>query len=190
MIAVDPVHRSQRTFRALLAALAHPGRVRRLDESVDAPNELPGALAAAALALLDRDVAVWVAPSASARVGAWLTAATGCRLIAAPAEADFAVILDPVDALPLDRWNAGSPVDPEQSATLLVRVEALAGGTRVRLAGPGIERSVPVALQGLPEPFWREWAANTACYPQGVDCFFFEATSVMGLPRTAAEQPA
>jgi alpha-D-ribose 1-methylphosphonate 5-triphosphate synthase subunit PhnH len=190
MIAADPVQRSQRTFRALLAAVAHPGRVTPLAEPVDAPDELHPALAAAALALLDRDVAVWVAPHAPARVGAWLTAATGCRRTAAPAEADFAVILDPIDALPLVRWNAGTPVDPEQSATLLVRVDSIIGGTCARLAGPGIEGSMTVAPLGLPEPFWREWAANTARYPLGIDCFFFDAGRVIGLPRTSAEQPA
>jgi len=186
----DPVHVAQRTFRALLSALAHPGRVTTLDEVFDAPAELGCALAAGAFALFDREVAVWLPPPARAGVGAWLAARTACRLVAAPAEADFAVLLDAQQALPLDRWNAGTPEDPERSASLLVRVDALSGGPPISLAGPGIENAVTIEPYGIPPRFWREWAANTASYPLGVDCFFFDACYVMGLPRTAKERPA
>jgi alpha-D-ribose 1-methylphosphonate 5-triphosphate synthase subunit PhnH len=186
----DPVHSAQRTFRALLSALAHPGRVTPIDEFVEAPPELGCALAAGAFTLFDRDVAVWIAPHAAADAGAWLTAETGCRLVSSPAEADFAVLLDAQDALPLERWNGGTPEEPERSASLLLRVEALSGGPQVSLAGPGIETAATVEPCGIPARFWLEWAANAASYPLGVDCFFFAARSVMGLPRTVKERPA
>ena len=187
MIADDPVHVTQRTFRALLAALAHPGRIVPIDEIVDSPAGVGAALAAAALTLLDRDVRVWLAPHAAETIGAWLTALTRCRLTASPADADFVLILEPRDALPLEQWNAGTLLDPEGSATLLVALEALSGGFTTQLTGPGIERSVSVAPRGLPHRFWLQWAANAERYPRGVDCLLFDARSVMGLPRTAVE---
>jgi alpha-D-ribose 1-methylphosphonate 5-triphosphate synthase subunit PhnH len=189
VIARDPVHVAQRTFRALLSALAHPGRVVPIDEFSDAPPELGGALAAAAFALFDRDVAVWIAPRTAPAVRAWC-AQTGCRFVASPVEADFAVLLDVGDALPLERWNSGTSEDPERSASLLLGVDALSGGMRVELAGPGIENGIPIDPRGPTPRFWREWAANTARYPLGIDCFFFDARNVMGLPRTAGERPA
>lgn len=191
MIADDSVHVAQRTFRALLWALAHPGRVTALDECfVEAPAEMGPALAAGASALFDREVAVWTAPHGAAGVRAWLAAKTGCRLVSAPAEADFAVLLDARDALPLDRWNAGTPEDPERSASLLVRVHALSGGPPILLSGPGIENAVTIEPDGLSSRFWSEWAGIVAGYPLGIDCFFFDARGVMGLPRTALERPA
>jgi alpha-D-ribose 1-methylphosphonate 5-triphosphate synthase subunit PhnH len=185
VIAGDPVHVTQRTFRALLAALAHPGRIVHIDGTVDAPAGVSAALAAAAFALLDRDVRVWLAPHAAEEISAWLVALTRCRLTSSPADADFALILDACDALPLERWNPGTLLDPEHSVTLLVALEALAGGFTTHLTGPGIERSISVAPCGLPHRFWPQWAANAERYPRGVDCFFFDARSVMGLPRTA-----
>lgn len=187
MIAGDPVHLTQRTFRALLAALAHPGRIVPIDETVDAPAGVGAALAAAALTLLDRDVGVWLAPHAAETIGAWLVALTRCRVTCSPADADFALILEPRDALPLEQWNPGTLLDPEGSVTLLVALEALSGGFATQLTGPGIERSVSIAPRGLPHRFWPQWAANAERYPRGVDCFFFDARGVMGLPRTAVK---
>jgi alpha-D-ribose 1-methylphosphonate 5-triphosphate synthase subunit PhnH len=183
-------HRAQRTFRALLAALSYPGRVTVVDEPVDAPRALGCALSAGMLTLFDRETAVWVARSERSRIGTWLIAKTGCRLVTDPAQAEFALILDPQDALPLDRWNPGSPEDPEESATLLMRVEDCTGGAPVTLAGPGIEHEVTVAPRTLPPGFWPEWSINAARYPMGIDCFFFDDRGLVGLPRTARQLPA
>lgn len=190
MNVADLEHCAQRTFRALLGALSHPGRLSAVTEPIDAPAGLGCALAAGALALFDREVVVWIASSERSGIGAWLVAKTGCRLVSEPAQAQFALILDPQDALPLDRWNPGTPEDPEESATLFVRVDDCTGGAPVTLAGPGIEYTVTVAPRALPAAFWPDWAANTARYPMGVDCFFFDDRGVVGLPRTARRLPA
>lgn len=186
MIAFDdPVHAAQRTFRTLLAALAYPGRLAAIDDAMrTAPHRMSPALAAAALALFDDEVAVWLPQAAHAETAAWLRAHTGCRFATDPAEAEFAVILDPVDALPLTRWNPGTPEDPETSTTLLVQVESLDGGETASLRGPGIATEIGFAPRALGAAFWEGWAQNAARYPLGVDCFVFDAARVGGLPRT------
>ena len=52
---VDPVHDSQRIFRALLEAMAHPGRSVALGQGIEGPLPLDPATAAAALTLTDYD---------------------------------------------------------------------------------------------------------------------------------------
>ncbi len=183
-MSADHVHTTQRIFRSVLAAVSHPGRLMLIDEPVDAPRDLGSALAAAALALFDREVTIWIAAPERSRAASWLVARTGCRLAQDPAQAQFALILAPEDALPLARWHPGTAEDPEQSATLMVRVDDCAEGPGVTLAGPGIEHSVTARLRGITPRFWCDWSANTSLYPMGIDCLFFDDRHVVGLPRT------
>jgi alpha-D-ribose 1-methylphosphonate 5-triphosphate synthase subunit PhnH len=183
MIAhVDTVHTAQRTFRALLHALAHPGRVTPIEDLPEAPAPLSRAVGAAARALLDRDVSMWIDTDDGA--AEWLKAMTGTRITTDPAHAHFAVITDARNIAGLARWNAGTAEDPEASATLLVQVESLTGGLPVTLTGPGIEGAIVFAPLGIAPAFWIEWAVNTAQYPLGVDVLFFDQHAVVGLPRT------
>lgn len=182
MIArVETVHTMQRTFRALLHALAHPGRITAVDDLPDVPAPLSPALGASARTLFDPDVAVWIA--ADDAVTAWLRDETGVRIVADPSAAQFVVITDPDGVAPLARWNAGTAEDPETSATLLVQVPALSGGPSVALTGPGIEDEIVFAPRGLGAAFWPEWTVNVARYPLGIDIFFFDLLAVAGLPR-------
>jgi len=185
----DPVHVAQRTFRALLAALAHPCREVTIDEELGAPSELGPALAAAALTLLDRDTAVWLDPARIA-ARAWLAARTGCRFVTAREQAQFGIILEAETLSPLARWPAGTAEDPEDSATLLVRVRDFDGTFEVALTGPGIESEASLGSVSLTRRFWTEWMDNVSRYPLGVDCFLFTSTGVVGLPRTTRVAPA
>ena len=56
----DPVHDSQRFFRGLLTAMAHPGRLVTLEGAPQGPKPLDPATAAAALTLLDYDTPLWI----------------------------------------------------------------------------------------------------------------------------------
>jgi alpha-D-ribose 1-methylphosphonate 5-triphosphate synthase subunit PhnH len=181
MIAhVETVHTAQRTFRALLAAMAYPGRITRIHDVPDVPAPLSPAIGAAARVLFDGDVSVWAGSSEAA---AWLAAATGTRITQDAAAAQFAVTTS-ADVLPLARWNAGTAEDPETSATLLVHVASLTGGAPVQLTGPGIAGEIVIAPRGMAPGFWHEWMANSARYPLGADVFFFDMHAVIGLPRT------
>src|SRR3546814_8636166 len=56
----DPVHDSQRLFRGLLTALAHPGRAVTLSGAPEGPLPLDPATTAAALTLLDGETPLWL----------------------------------------------------------------------------------------------------------------------------------
>src|SRR5262249_60143642 len=63
---VEPVLESQRVFRRVLDAMAHPGRIVRIDSFIDAPVPLAPATAAVCLTLLDFETPLWL--DAAARV--------------------------------------------------------------------------------------------------------------------------
>lgn len=183
----DPVHDAQRVFRRLLDALAHPGRVVELADAFTGlaglPTDIPRGLAAALLALTDADAPVWLAPAAPG-LAALLRFHAGAPMLATPAGATFAALLDAAYALPLTRFERGTPDYPDRSTTVFIAVPALEGGARVRLQGPGIAASTTIAPRGLPSAFWRERAALRGEFPLGIDVYLCAGSRVLGLPRT------
>jgi alpha-D-ribose 1-methylphosphonate 5-triphosphate synthase subunit PhnH len=177
----DAVQHAQLTFRAVLEALSRPGTVQQVIEPVEHPADLQAAEAALLLTLVDTDAAPWFA-------GAPLEAAAYCRFhcgvspVADAAQARFAFLLG-TSPLPLQRFHAGESETPENAATLIVRVPALAGGARVQLSGPGIETVQEIAPRIEPE-FWDAWQHNHAGFPLGVDVLLVCGSQLMGLPRS------
>ncbi|WP_121968112.1 phosphonate C-P lyase system protein PhnH [Leptolyngbya sp. BC1307] len=177
----DPVHDAQRTFRALLEAIAHPGQLYTPEVNLSSPTGLMPICAAACLTLLDLETTVWLQPSLPAGIKDWLRFHTGCQFTESSKAADFAIIGDACLQPELKAFNWGSAEDPEQSTTLLMQVEDFASGTAQQLSGAGILDSVSFAPK-LPEAFWKQRLQDA--YPQGIDCFLFTQRSVVGLPRT------
>ena len=185
---MNAVLASQQTFRALLQAAAHPGSVVGIEADHGAPPPLRRACAAAALALFERDVTVWISGDVPDRARAWLRESSGVVLVESPLEANFGLVADG-EALPdLERFDAGSADEPERSASLFVQVDALRGGEAVRLRGPGIDGEVVAAPCGLDPSFWRFWEANAAHYPRGLDAYLFSDDAVLALMRTTVVQ--
>lgn len=178
----DPVLEAQAAFRALLEATARPGTVVSLPKP-EAPPPLPPAAAAILLALCDADTPLWLGGRlATAPVRDWLRFHAGSPLVAAPAEASFAVAS--ADEAPFDALATGTDEAPERSATLLLLVEAFGTGRSLRLAGPGIAGEAMLRVAGLPNGFvsWR--ARNLALYPRGVDVLLVSDIETAALPRT------
>jgi alpha-D-ribose 1-methylphosphonate 5-triphosphate synthase subunit PhnH len=163
--------------------MARPGTVASL-EAPPAPPPLAAAAGAIALTLCDADTAVWLDPALrTPEVIAWLRFHTGCRTVEAPEEAAFAFAAD-ASAVPLDRLCAGSDEFPDRSATAVLHVVRLDAGAPLHLAGPGIETTVTLHVEGLPAGFvaWR--ARNHAAYPRGVDIVLVAGAEIAGLPRS------
>ncbi|SMG57991.1 phosphonate C-P lyase system protein PhnH [Paraburkholderia susongensis] len=181
----DPVHDTQAVFRTLLDTLSRPGTIGvigdRLPELRDARAE-PAAFAAL-LTLCDYATPVWLAQPDHALASA-LRFHTGAPLVDAPAEAAFAYLHDAGALPPLDSFAPGNAESPEQSATLLIRVDALTGGAPVELSGPGILDTATITPAGLPVYFWRERAALAPLFPCGIDCYLVCGMRLIGLPRT------
>lgn len=181
----DPVHDTQAVFRILLDALSRPGTVGVVENVLPDVRATRAELAAfaALLTLCDYATPVWLAQTDTALSTA-LRFHTGAPLVDEPEQAAFAYIHD-ASAMPaLESFAPGAAESPEQSVTLLIRVEALTGGAPVVLSGPGIQHTETIAPVGLPEHFWRERAALAPLFPCGIDCYLVCGNTLIGLPRT------
>mgnify|MGYP003661823468 CR=1 FL=1 len=86
----DPVHDSQRTFRAILDAMAHPGRIVALPVRVKPPKPLRCAATAVALTLFDHDTPVWLDTTVaeSGQAMDYLRFHCGCPFVDGPGKGD------------------------------------------------------------------------------------------------------
>jgi alpha-D-ribose 1-methylphosphonate 5-triphosphate synthase subunit PhnH len=186
----EPVAEAQRCFRALLEAMSRPGRVQRLETALVPPAPLGPAAAAVLLTLADADTPVWT--DAGEAAVDWLRFHAGCPVVGSPGDAAF--LLACGAAPPLSDLAAGSEEEPHLSATLVLQVAALEGGTATagwRLTGPGIEAAHRLRVAGMPPGFLAAWDANRARFPRGLDLVLCAGVHLAALPRTVAieEEP-
>lgn len=178
----DPVHDAQRAFRAVLDALARPGRLGRLAGMPAAPGLGPAATAVA-LALTDFETPVWL-DGAAAAAAEYLRFHCGCPLVDERAAAAFGFCAEPAALPGLLGFATGSDLYPEQSATLVIEVDGLAEDGGLRLLGPGIQRERRLRIAGLREGVWREWRQLGELFPRGVDLILTCGDTLAALPRT------
>jgi alpha-D-ribose 1-methylphosphonate 5-triphosphate synthase subunit PhnH len=178
----EPVLDAQRCFRAVLDAMARPGRVQRLPDLPEPPAPLGAAAAAVLLTLADADTPVWL--DAGAAVAAWLRFHAGAPVVADPADAAF--LLASATPPALRDLAQGTEEEPHRSATLVLQVATLEEGTGWRLTGPGIEQAHRLQVAGLPAGFAAEWQANRARFPCGIDLVLCAGDRLAALPRTTA----
>jgi alpha-D-ribose 1-methylphosphonate 5-triphosphate synthase subunit PhnH len=180
----DPVLNSQRTFRQVLDAMAHPGRIIHLDAKVQASPPLQRATAAVCLTLLDFETSLWMDLDENSDVAGWLRFHCGCPLVHIPSIAHFALIFRG-DGMPaLDQFNSGKDESPEQSTTLIIQVSGFTSGSGRSLRGPGIEAHERLEVNGLADDFWKAWYLNQRLYPLGVDVLFTAGSTLVAMPRT------
>ncbi|MBY0299855.1 MAG: phosphonate C-P lyase system protein PhnH [Methylobacterium sp.] len=182
----DPVHDAQRVFRAVMDALARPGRVQALTLALAPPAPLTPELAAVALTLADADAPLWLDPplSASPEVAAFLRFHTGAPVVAEPADAAFALVSDPARCPDFAEFAQGTPAYPDRSATLVLALDRLAEDGRLVLEGPGIRGRAHLSAAPLPPDCAARLAANHARFPLGIDLLLAAPGRLAGLPRS------
>ena len=181
----DPVRDSQATFRAVLDAMARPGRIVTppLPVGTLPAAGLGPATAAVALTLCDFETPVWLDPALSA-AAPWLRFHCGAPVIEDPGKAAFAFAQGP-EALPaLDRFDLGSEEYPDRSTTLILEVAGLEAEGGLRLTGPGIEDESRLAVAGLAAGWWQARAALGILFPLGLDLILVAGDRLAALPRT------
>lgn len=172
----DAPRDSAHAFRAVMEAMARPGRIVRLQGAL-APVPVSRAAAAVLLTLCDPDTPLWLAPSHdSAALRAWLAFHTGAPL-ATPETCRFA-LGSWAALLPVDRFAAGTPEYPDRSATLIVERDTLENKGPA-FTGPGIR-----GLARLDLPETDAFHRNAARFPLGFDCLFTCGNSLAALPRS------
>jgi alpha-D-ribose 1-methylphosphonate 5-triphosphate synthase subunit PhnH len=188
----DPVHGAQSVFRAVLDAMARPGRVAAVPESVLAdapPAPLGRAAASVLLTLCDIDTPLWLDRRTRDGAADYLRFHCGAPLLDDPSTARFAMAVEAGALPPLDAFGLGSDEYPDRSATLVVEVAGLAAagrlrGTALALSGPGIAGTVGLTIEGLPSEFWAQRAALAPLFPRGLDVVLTCGGRLAALPRT------
>lgn len=182
----DPVLDSQAAFRAILDAMAHPGRIDSLAVELDPPAPLAPASLAVMLSLCDHETPLWL-DDAAAGFATSLRFHCGSPLVKAADKAAFALCCGPLPAL--SGFAPGTAEYPEHSTTVICQVSALGRGVPLSLHGPGIEGRTTLAVSGLPNDFCAQWQANGALFPQGVDIILTEGHRLAALPRSVKIEP-
>jgi alpha-D-ribose 1-methylphosphonate 5-triphosphate synthase subunit PhnH len=176
----DPVAGAQCTFRAVLDAMARPGTIHALPPGLTPPAPLAPATAALLLTLADGETRLHIAPNCAAATG-WLVFHCGVTPCANPAEAAFVLATTLPDLAAL---ATGSDEAPQDSATVILQVEALGTGPALTLSGPGLKSPAEFRCTGLPPGFAQRWAANRALFPRGIDLILCAGNRLAALPRS------
>lgn len=172
----DPAVQSAHAFRALLEAMARPGRIFTVAGAAP-PAPLSAAAGVALLVLADGTTPLHLAGAADcAAVRGWIAFHTGAPLVSAE-RAQFA--LGTWEALtPVGRFRIGDPAYPDRAATLIVETGRLdADGPR--LTGPGIATEARLSL-----PETAAFRVNRALFPLGFDTILTCGDRLAALPRS------
>ncbi len=185
----DPARDGARAFRAILDAMARPGRI----VEPPAPEPPPGLSPAAAsvvLTLVDRDAPLWLSPALRRPdAEAWMRFLTGTAPVAGPGEAAFAMGRWSELAPVLAALRQATPVRPDAGATLLIAVDALAetgpeAEGALRLSGPGIDGRRGLRVDGLAPCFAEARRPACAGFALGFDAILTAGGRLAALPRT------
>jgi alpha-D-ribose 1-methylphosphonate 5-triphosphate synthase subunit PhnH len=182
----DTVLNSQAVFRALMDAMANPGRIIPVADLAVAPAPLSPVAASIAATLFDHDATVWcdkAIAGSEAAIG-WLKFHTGLELTTNPFDAQFALIRD-ITAMPsFDAFAKGTSEYPDRSTTLILQIDGFDGAEELTLEGPGIKDTRTFAPNQLPKMFIDQWTANRGAFPRGIDLIFAGKGALAALPRT------
>ncbi len=186
----EPVAAAQGHFRALLDAMAHPGRIVRLDGDLpEPPPPLAPAAFALALALVDFETPIWLDESLRGPlVVQTLRFHCGAPIVEAPERAAFAFSASGAGRAPPppSAFAQGTPDYPDRSTTLLLEVEDLGTGFSLSLRGPGIEGQSTLRVAGPSLAFWEDLGRNHRGFPLGIDLVLVDRDRIAALPRSTA----
>lgn len=168
---------SARAFRAIMEAMARPGRIFTLD-GAQGPAPLSQAASAALLTLVDATTPLHLAGRFDTPdIRNWLAFHCGVPLCA-PQDAQFA-LGDWADLrVLLDQMPMGDPAYPDRSVTLIVAADVLSA-QGARLTGPGIQTAHHLSL-----PETAAFLQNRARFPLGFDTLFTKDAQIAALPRS------
>ena len=171
-------------FRAIMRAMARPGRVLELGTNLEAPEPLLASTAAVALTLCDFQTPIWLAPDLlNDKVLHYLRFHSGASITSEPDKAQFLFCTVERTRPAASMLMQGTHEYPDRSATLVIQVTGFLSGD-VTLSGPGINGSESFGVSGLDAAFWAAMAENHARFPTGIDVIFAAPGLVAALPRS------
>lgn len=181
----DPVHQAQKSFRALLTAIAEPGTVQSIATDVQF-HGLSRATTAAILTLCDHSTPLYVSKQLSSKALLENIAFhTSAPITQDKEQAEFA-LLQRNEFEGISEFRLGSEAQPQLSCTFLVQCLQTERPLTLSLSGPGIEQRRQCQINGLTDSQVAMLEVNHQQFPQGYDSFFFHDNLVTALPRSTA----
>lgn len=201
--ALTEIHRIQRSFRAVMDAMARPGRPGAMPQAESEQTRYPGVrgpLATLIDMLVDQATTFSLAQGCDDELADAVAAETHAKRVL-PDEAAFVIVPERADApcveMAIAYAAAGSLVSPEKGATVLIGCERIetwdgfaeqakenAGMHWVSVEGPGVKES---HVFGIDRIDWA-WARNRREdeFPCGIDIVLADARgNVVAIPRTS-----
>jgi len=184
--AFDLIFDSQRIFRALLDAMANPGRIVTLPEiDIEPPgaNRYPLLLL---MTLLDHEVSFCVLGGAHTQVTEYLKTNTGGKESRLE-NSDFILVYGGSSHGLIQRARVGTLEYPDESATVIYDAGSIGddrGGVLLELSGPGIADKRMIGASGIEENEIEDVLAMQD-YPLGLDLIFSDrAGRMVCIPRS------
>lgn len=191
---------TQKTFRTLLQAMSHPGRVYKLDHNTKIGNQITDknnpfsvffALLPLLQTLLDHEVTFNVFGHQREEWEYRVIRATGSRTVNID-NADFIIIPSGDSDGAILHAKRGSLEYPDTGATVIYVVKFLNdmdkdnGKLIALLRGPGIKDEIAISMHGLGKNELSHIKEINSEFPLGIDCIFIDgANRIMSIPRSA-----
>ena len=185
---------TQRTFRLLLDAASHPGRVFNLEAienflSTYNSYRINNALLSIILTLLDNEVGFCVCGKDKDYLESIIFEITRCKLRNIE-EADFIIFSDGKSHGEIFKVKNGTLLYPETGATVIFIGYALSNeddgkGTKIILKGPGIENEEYLFVEGINKEVFNHLKEINSQYPLGIDAILIDKQNrISYIPRT------
>ncbi len=159
--------RDHMTFRVILQAMSHPGKVYRLPEFEKEETAVIELLSC----LLDNEMGIAVLGDQG--LARKLTRHTGCRVVDYK-EADWVIVGSLAESGEISALKKGSLEYPDRGATILYLVDGLSeveGG--ISVTGPGVKGKNFLRISGLAAGELVRLQQLNSQFPLGVDALFF-----------------
>ncbi|WP_333654851.1 phosphonate C-P lyase system protein PhnH [Dissulfurispira sp.] len=182
---------TQKTFRALLQAMSHPGRVYNIGDFISDSPIRPfthSPLMLVLQTLLDHEVGFRVIGTGKEYLETTISELTRCP-VKDISDADFIIVSDGESNGEILKAKRGSLEYPDTGATVIYVVEFLNdrdnGKPIALLKGPGIRNDIAPVIHGLGQNELFHIKENNSEFPLGIDCIFIDgANRIMCIPRS------
>lgn len=182
----DRVFDCQQIFKALMNALARPGKIFSIAENIEKIDDKYAPLLAAGLTLLDnwKNFFACGIPQLEETLremtyGA-LTDINEADYIFVPQEKNDFSLCQRI----LSDAKTGTLAEPHKSAAVFIMTDELCGGEKNTLTGPGIDGTIEITLPQNAFMWISERQRQDFEFPCGIELYFLTPKGdVMGIPR-------
>lgn len=186
----DETFITQKTFRVLLQAMSHPGRVYSLSLESRVWSQEPelSGLISVLQTLLDHEVSFNVFGHQREELEYKVIRATGSKT-ANMEDADFIIIPSGNSEGVILHVKRGTLEYPDTGATVIYSIHSLSardnGGLRITLKGPGINGEISPFISGVGKKEFDYLKEINSEYPLGVDSILIDTENrIMCIPRS------